>query len=102
LGEQDKDTGHGHDNILHFEHAFTARLVETASISAMPMSPKDFQEATAQDGRAVKITLVADKIQVEDGEIAIGKAKPPPIVVASFWEVRQCFSPSIERSVAVA
>lgn len=87
---QEKEQGDPEDNILHFEHVFNARLVDNVNVANIPISPRDIDLADPSlgSGKVVRISLVADKIVVEDAEVTLGKPKPEPVVSTSFLEVR--------------
>lgn len=87
---QEKEHGDPEDNILHFEHVFNARLVDSLNVANIPMSPRDIDLADPNlgSGKVVRISMVADKITVEDAEVTLGKPKPEPVVATSFAEVR--------------
>jgi hypothetical protein len=77
-----------HDNILHFERVFKARLVDSLITAEMPMSPRDVDLAdAAPEGRNVRINIVADKLIVEEDDVIASRAKPPPLLKARFSEV---------------
>lgn len=56
-------------------------------LQAHQAPPPPPAEGAAYRQRPVRITLVEDRLKVEEDSVALSKAKPPPVLEATFGEV---------------